>query len=169
MWISEQSSILSRGTRCSHSIDSVVPVQKENFSGDGKKFTKVSRAVWKAERHLHWQFIGIWQIQWRSIMESSYFHTSSIWDEWDCRKSSAQNNWRDVCSFVVIWLGWKMVGWFYGMLLLSAKCSRPLGKWEDTLWETIWRTIYRPCHTVRIDDWVSSDLCKRPVKAPPVW
>ena len=34
-----------------------------------------------------------------------------------------------------IWLGWKMVGWFYGMLLLSAKCLRPPGWWESPIRE----------------------------------
>ena len=43
-------------------MDSVVPVQNKNFSGEGKEFEKVSRTVWKAESHLHWQFIEIWQI-----------------------------------------------------------------------------------------------------------
>ena len=42
-------SLLSRGTRSSCSMDSVVPVQNKNFSGDGKEFTKVLRAVWTAE------------------------------------------------------------------------------------------------------------------------
>ena len=62
-----------------------------------------------------------------------------------------------------------MVGWFHGMLLLSAKCSRPLGRWENTLWETIWRTISRTDHSVRSNGWIFSDLCKRPVKASTIW
>ena len=43
----------------SHSMDSVLPVQNKNFSGDGNKFTKVSRAVWKAKSHWNWQCVGI--------------------------------------------------------------------------------------------------------------
>ena len=39
--------------------------------------------------------------------------------------------WKERLQYcVAIWLGWKMVGWFYGMLLLSAKCLRPPGWWE---------------------------------------
>ena len=37
-------------------------LQNQNISGDGKEFTKVSRAVGKAESHLYRQFFGIWQI-----------------------------------------------------------------------------------------------------------
>ena len=36
-----------------------------------------------------------------------------------------------------------MVGWFNGILLLSAKWSRPPGGWENSLWNTIRRTIFR--------------------------
>ena len=38
------------------------PVQNKNFSGDGKEFKKVSRAIKEAKSHIHWQFIGIWNI-----------------------------------------------------------------------------------------------------------
>ena len=37
----------------------------------------------------------------------------------------------------------KMVGWFYGMLLLSAKCPRPPVRRENSIRKTIWRTIQR--------------------------
>ena len=43
----------------SHSMDTILSVQNENFSGDGQEFTRVSRAVGKAEGHLHRQFFGI--------------------------------------------------------------------------------------------------------------
>ena len=33
--------------------------------------------------------------------------------------------------------------WFYGMLLLSAKCPRLPGIWENFVTKTIWRTIQR--------------------------
>ena len=35
-----------------------------------------------------------------------------------------------------------MVGGFYGMLLLSAKLSRSLVWWENTIWETFWGTFW---------------------------
>ena len=34
-------------------MDSILSVQKENFSGDGQEFKKVLRAVGEAESHLH--------------------------------------------------------------------------------------------------------------------
>ena len=52
--ISKQSPMRSRGTRSSYSMNSILSVQSENFSGDGKE----SR---KAESHLYWQFLGFWQ------------------------------------------------------------------------------------------------------------
>ena len=119
----------------------VQAVKNSNFSEDGKEFEKVSRAVGKTESHLHWQFTGIWQTLWRSIMESSNFNTSSIRDEWHCWKSRTQSERRNICCIVAIRLGWKMVGWFYGMLLLSATCPRPPGRCENSLWKTIRRNI----------------------------
>ena len=47
-------------------------------------------------------------------------------EKWDCRKSSAQSETRDMCGIVAIRSGQRMVGGFYGMLLLSAKHSRSL-------------------------------------------
>ena len=48
----------------------------EDFTGDGEEFTKVPRAVTQGKTNSHRQFTGIWQILWRSIMESSNFYTS---------------------------------------------------------------------------------------------
>ena len=44
------------------------------------------------------------------------------------RKTSERRYFSNVAT---IKIGWKVVGWFYGMLLLSAKCPRPLGKQEN--------------------------------------
>ena len=90
-WIKAQSSILNRGARFGYIMDSVASVQNENFSGDGEEFTKVLRAVAKTKSCLSGQFIGIWQILWSSIMESSYFDTSSIRHKWHRWESRAQN------------------------------------------------------------------------------
>ena len=49
----DKSPIRSRGTRSCHSLDAIFSVQNKNISGDGKEFTKVSRAVGKAVSHLH--------------------------------------------------------------------------------------------------------------------
>ena len=130
-WISKQSPIRSRGARFSNSMDSILSVQNKNFSGDGKEFTKVSRSVRKAKSQIHWQLIGIWQILWRFIMESPNFNTSSIRDDRHCGKSSTKRKRRNIHCVTTIRLGWEMVGWFHGMLLLlSAKCSRPPARWK---------------------------------------
>ena len=49
------------------------PCKNENFSGNAKGLAKVLGADEATKSHLHWQFIGIWQILWRSSMESSNF------------------------------------------------------------------------------------------------
>ena len=41
----------------------------------------------------------------------------------------------------IMWLGWTMVGWFYGMLLLSARWPRPPGRREISNWTKIWRIL----------------------------
>ena len=103
-----------------------------------KSSKKVSRAVTQAKSYLYRQFIGIWQILWRSIVESS---NSSIWNTWHCWKSGTQNKRRNFSRIATIRLGWKMVGWFCGMLLPSAKCSRPPGRRENSIWKPIRGTI----------------------------
>ena len=60
-------------------------VQNKHLSGDGKEFTEVSRAVTKAKSYLFGQFIGIWQILWRSIMESSNVYSWSLRNKRNCR------------------------------------------------------------------------------------
>ena len=92
------------------------PCKNKDFSGDGKEFTKVLGAVTQAKSHLHWQFLGIWQILWRSIMESSNFNTSSIRNEWHCWKSRTKSERRNFNSIATLRIGWKVVGWFCGML-----------------------------------------------------
>ena len=60
MWILKQSSILSRDTRFSHSMDSILSVQDNKSSGNRKELTKVLGADQETKSHLHWQFLGIW-------------------------------------------------------------------------------------------------------------
>ena len=166
--ISKQSPILNRGTRFSPSMDSISPVQNENFPGDGKEFTTVSRAVGKAESHLQWQFVGMWQILWRLIMESLYFNTSLFRDEWDCRKSGTQNNRRDACGFVAIRLGWKMAGWFCGMLFVI--CEMPKTSWQ--MGQHLMNgdlENHEKARAFRLTQRISSYFCERPAKAPPIW
>ena len=103
------------------------------------------------------------------IIESPNFHTSSILDIWYCWERSTQRKRRNVSSIVTIGLGRKMLGWFYGMLLLSAKCPRPPGRWENSLWKTIRRTIQRTNNSICSNGWVSPDINTRSVKTSSVW
>ena len=57
----KQSRVRSRGTRSCHSMESILFVQNNDFTGDGKEFAKVSRDLTQAKSHLCRQFVGIWQ------------------------------------------------------------------------------------------------------------
>ena len=111
-----------------------------------KKFKKVSQTIKKAQSHTSW-----------------------IRDEWYLWEIGAQSKRGNVCWTVAIGLGWKRVGWFYGMLLPSAKCSRPPGRWWNSLWTAIWRTIRKTRDSFWDNGWILTDFCTRPVKAPPIW
>ena len=87
--------------------------------------------------HLHWQFLGIRQSLWRSLLESLHVYTTQIGDWWDCWKSSAQSKGRHLCCIVAIGSKWKLVGRFYGMLHLSAKRHRSVVWWEDSIRKTL--------------------------------
>ena len=63
----------------------------------------------------------------------------------------------------------KMVGWFYGMLMLTAKRPRHPGGWETLLQKTFGRIIEGTDHSVRSNGWVSSDFSQRSIQTPPIW
>ena len=109
----------------------------------------------------------------RSCEELSWNHwhvnTPSIRDERQSWKSGTQNKRRDVCCTVPIVLGWKMVGWSCGMLLPSARCPRPLGRWVNKSCTAIWRTIWRNGYSFWCKGRISTNFCEGPVKAPPIW
>ena len=56
-----------------------------------------------------------------------------------------------------------MVGGFHGMSLLSAKHSRSLVWWEDTIWKAFQNAISRTSNTVWSNGRMSSFFCERPV------
>ena len=123
-WIAEQSSICNRGgARLGNPVVTVPAVQNKTFPGDPEEPNEVVGASKETQSHLHWQFLGIWQSLWRAFLESLYVGTAQIGNKWDCWKSSAQSKRRHVCRIVAIRCGWKLVGGFYGMLLLFAKYS----------------------------------------------
>ena len=57
----------------------------------------------------------------RNYPESMYVDTTQIRNKWDCRKSSAQSERRDICGAIAVRSGYRMVGGFCGTLLLSSK------------------------------------------------
>ena len=75
--------------------------------------------------------------------KSPHSNTSSIWDKWNSWKSRSTSKKRYFSSVATVRIGLKVVVRLYGMLWLSAKCPRSLGRWENSVWEAIWRTILR--------------------------
>ena len=94
-WITEQSPVRCRCSRSCHSTDLIPSVKNKDFKRDGKEFTKVPRPVTKAKSYSYGQFIEVWKILWRSIMEWWNFNTSSIQDKWRCGKSSTKSERRN--------------------------------------------------------------------------
>ena len=89
------------------------PCKTKTSQETEKSLRKFREPSQKPNSHLYGQFIGVWQILWRIIMESSNFNASP---EWYCWESGTQNKKRNVCCTVATQLGWKMVPWFFGML-----------------------------------------------------
>ena len=83
--------------------------------------------------------------------------------------SSTMSERRYFSCIAKIRIGRKMVGWFYGMLFLSAKCPRPPGRWENSLWKTIRRIIQKINNTIRGNSWVSSDIATWSIKTSSIW
>ena len=52
---------------------------------------------------------------------------------------------------------WEIVRRFHGLLLLSAKHSRSLVWWEDTIWKTLWKTFSK-AQLSRLVHWLSITL-----------
>ena len=145
------------------------PCKTKVFSGDGKEFTKVFRAVTKATSYIYVQSIGICKFLWWFILESPHFRTSSIRDKWHCWKRRTKSERRKFSSIATIRIGWKMVGCFCGLLLPSAKRPSPPGRRENSLWKTIWRTTQRANNSFWSNGWISSDFRARSIKTSSIW
>ena len=76
---------------------------------------------------------------------------------------------RHFSSVAKIRTGWKMVVWFYGMPLLSARCPRPPGGSENSEWNTNWRTSQTATDTFWSNGWISSDFTDGSVKNSSIW
>ena len=113
------------------------PCKHKKFAGDGEESTKVSRAVTEAKNYLCRQFIGIWQMLWRIITESSNVHTLSLRNKRNCRTSFTTSKRGNISRIIAIWIGWKVVVRFCGMPLLSSKCTGSAGRRENSAWTKI--------------------------------
>ena len=122
---------------------------KTKTSQKRKRAYKRSRSCRGTKSHLRWQFHGIWQVLWRSLLESLHVNTAQIRNKLDCWKSSAQSERRDICCIVAIRSGWEMVGRFYGVLLTSTKHSRSLIWWVNTMWKAVRNAFWRTSDPVR--------------------
>ena len=118
---------------------------KTKLSHETKKsLLKFLGAVASTESCLYRQLDGIWVSMWSFFMESPHFNTSSIRDKLHRWKSLPSSERRIFNNISTMRTRWKVVVRLYGMLLLSAKCPRPLDRWENAIRKAIWRTIQRP-------------------------
>ena len=85
--ITEQSPVRCPCSRSCHSMDSILSVQKQNFSGSPEEPNEVPGADEETKCHLHWQFLGIWQVLRGIILESLHVYTTQSRNKWDCRKN----------------------------------------------------------------------------------
>ena len=109
----------------------------------------------ETKSHSHWQFFGIWESLWRSVLESFNVNTAQIGNKWDCWESSAQKQGRNICGTVAIRPERKMVGGFHAML----RVSRSLVWWVDTLWKAVRSSIWWPSFFVWSDGRISPCFC----------
>ena len=129
-----------RGASSRHSVESV---SNQNFTGDGEEFWKFTETVAEAKSCSYVQFLIIWKVLWRIIMELSNNSTSSIRNKRNCRTSCTSSERRDISRIIAIWIGWQVVVRFYGMPLLTARWPRPHGRREISKWTKIWRILLR--------------------------
>ena len=117
---------------------------KQRFHrGDGDEFTKVPRAVTQATSYFFRQFIGVckpseslWWNHRPSIPHRSETHGIAE------RALRRVKKWTS-SALLQSGLDEKCCGWFDGILLPSAKSSRPPGRLESSIWKTVRRTIRR--------------------------
>ena len=78
-------------------------------------------------------------------------------------RRSAQNERRDIFGALAVLSGYRMVGGFHGLSLLSAKHSRSLVWWEDTMWKAVRNAPWRTSNTVWSNGRLSPCFCERPI------
>ena len=139
MWISKQSSKCCGGAGLGYSMDSILSVWNKNFAGNWKE--KVLGAKLETKSHLHWQFPEKLAKPVKIFRGIIVRQPLTVQNKWDSRESSTQNKRRDICDIVAVMSGWKLVGGFHGMSLLSAKYARRIVWWKGTIWKAFWWTI----------------------------
>ena len=167
-WISKQSSICCRGTRFGNSTQSIPSVQNQNFSQNRKEFTKVPRAVAKTrscKKTDNSLEFGKSCEDLHGIIEHQYLTDPRRMLLLKKRYAEKRTDLQQYCRN----LDGKVVGWFYGMLLLSAKRSKPLGRRENSVWKAIWRTTQRANNPFWSNGWISSYFNVRFIKTSSIW
>ena len=121
-WVTKQSPVRCRCSRSWHSMDSILSVQNKDFTRNGKDFTKVPRAVGKTKSYSYWQFIGTWKSVkvYHGIIEPQHL----VDPRQMALLKEPQDEWKKELH---------QYCWFYGVLLLSAKCPRPPSRWENPI------------------------------------
>ena len=132
-------------------MDSVLSC-KQNLHMKRKKLIKILGAVVSTESCKYRQLDGIWENVW-----SFYHGTTALQHLIDPRQMASL---REPSKVVVS---------FYGMLLLSARCPRPPGRWETAIRKTIWRTIARGNKTFWSNGWKSSVFTERSGENSSIW
>ena len=150
-------------------MDSILSVQNKDFTRDGENFVKILGAVAKTQNYFYGQFIGIWSILWRSLLESLHVYTTSTPDKWHRWKSRTKSERRYFGTIATIRIGWEIVGWFFGMLLLSATCPRPPGRGRYSVWKTIRWTFQTANDSFWSNGWMPSDFTARLVRTSSIW
>ena len=131
MWIKKQSPVRCRGSGSCHSVDSILSLQKKDFTRRRRRVYESSSSRHTSHKlsiqTIHWSL----QTLWRSVMASSTFNTSSIRDTWHCWKSPTKSEKMNFSSTATIRLGWKMlwlVRWNAFAICEKFKTSWQMGK-----------------------------------------
>ena len=146
----KQSPIRSRGTRSCHSA------QNENFTGDWKEFEKVLRTVEEARNFwhtIHWNYENLVK-NYHGIIERRNFMDPRLTE----LPKRAVRRVKEGTSAVLPQSGLdeKMMGWFYGVRLLSCETSQDFLADRKTRHErTVRRTFQGTDNTVRSNGWIS--------------
>ena len=137
-------------------MDSILSVQKTDFTRDGKEFTKVPRVVTNVKSYLYGQFSGIWK-----NLVKIYHGIIEIQHLIDQRQVASLKEPYEGTFAVLLQSGLDEKWWavFDGMLLPSAKCPRPPGRWKNPC--VVRRNTQKPTDSFWDKGRTLSDFCTR--------